>query len=341
MGTTPSNPTIRPTVRPTVQIAAGIAVGLVTLIVSLGAAEIVVRLKNRATDNYDIEMWRYAKTLKRRSSNPVLSHEHIPSQEVKLQSITIRTNELGMRGTSIAPSKPHKRRVLFLGSSVTLGWGVPENLTTTQQLEKLFRKSGEDVEVLNAGIGNYNSERYVELFFSKLKGLTPTDIVVHFFLRDGEVLEAGNDGWIIKYSELAALLWMSTRQLVSRFSGKANLLDHYRAAYDPDAPGFVRAKAALKRLSDYAHNNNIRLYLALIPEMRSLQNYPFGFVNERMKEVATQYNYQYIDLYPNLAGLAPNQIWVLPADPHPNALGHQRMAESIYSHLTQHASIAP
>lgn len=42
----------------------------VVLPVSLGAAELVLRLKNSSMSNYDIEMWRYAKELKVRSPDP-------------------------------------------------------------------------------------------------------------------------------------------------------------------------------------------------------------------------------------------------------------------------------
>src|SRR5262245_10421246 len=123
---------------------------LISVLAALGMAEVVLRVKNSNMQNYDIEMWRYAAELKVRSDNPLLGHEHIPSREAMLQSVTIRTNERGLRGDAVPPPTPGTRRILFLGSSVTLGWGVEESKTVTARLAEKFAADGEKVEVLNA-----------------------------------------------------------------------------------------------------------------------------------------------------------------------------------------------
>ena len=47
----------------------------------------------------------------------------------------IRTNAWGLRGPEVPPPVPGQRRILFLGSSVTLGWGVaPYALITCSSL---------------------------------------------------------------------------------------------------------------------------------------------------------------------------------------------------------------
>lgn len=43
---------------------------IVSLVISLAAAEMILRVKNSAGTNYDIEMWKYANTLKRQSNDP-------------------------------------------------------------------------------------------------------------------------------------------------------------------------------------------------------------------------------------------------------------------------------
>ena len=129
------------------------------VILSLGASEALLRLKNASMKNYDIEMWRYAKELKVRSENPILGHEHVASRSAVLQSVEIRINERGLRGAAVGRLRAGARRILFLGSSVTLGWGVKEEETLTARITAMFRADGKDVEVLNAGIGNYNAQR--------------------------------------------------------------------------------------------------------------------------------------------------------------------------------------
>ena len=131
-------------------------------------------------DNYDIEMWRYSNLLKRKSPNEVMDFEHQKNKKAKLQNVEIRINNMGLRGEDISELKTTKRRILFLGGSITLGWGVEEEYVLTSKLQKMFDDFDLDVEVLNAGIGNYNASRYVTRYFNNCQ---PTDIVVHYFER--------------------------------------------------------------------------------------------------------------------------------------------------------------
>ncbi len=310
-------------------IATNAVLFLISIAVALGAGELVMRLKNRSMQNYDIEMWRYAKELKTLSAEPKIGHEHLPSKSAVLQSVTIRTNQYGLRGGDIAPARGERRRILFLGSSITLGWGVREEDTVTARIEKKFREQKADVEVLNAGVGNYNAPRYVGLFMNRLKELQPTDIVVHYFLRDAEVLGIDTGNALLRNSELAITLWIAAGQAFRSTKDDAQL-EHYRTVYDPKSPGFGDMKAALEELSDYAQKNNIRVYLAMIPDVHDLAKYRFNFVHETMKGISKELKFEYIDLLPSMKDLVPATLWAMPGDPHPNALGHQRMADAIF-----------
>jgi lysophospholipase L1-like esterase len=46
--------------------------------------------------------------------------------------------------------------------------------------------------------------------------------------------------------------------------------------------------------------------------------------------VAERDGFIYVDLLPGLQGLEPKQLWAMPGDPHPNALGHEIMAQTLY-----------
>jgi lysophospholipase L1-like esterase len=305
---------------------------VISMAVAVGAAEAVLRVKNSSMKNYDIEMWRYAKELKVPSDNPRLGHDHIKNASATLQSVNLRLNEWGLRGGPVAQA-PKRRRILFLGGSITLGWGVPEDQIVTARVEQMLRAAGEDAEVLNGGVGNYNTERYVERFFTELTPLKPTDIVVHYFLRDAEKLDPGGGNIVLRHSELAVTMWIAATRLMGT-SGEHSLVDHYRAVYGEDQPGFVEMKASLRKLADYAKANNIRLYLAMTPDVHNLKDYPFGFIHARMKKIATEYGYRYVDLLPAFGKLSPEEVWAMPGDPHPNALGHKLMAEAIVPVLT-------
>jgi lysophospholipase L1-like esterase len=294
---------------------------------AVAIAEVVLRVKNSSMKNYDIEMWRYAKELKFASPDPVLGHEHVKSASALLQSVTIRTNEWGLRGGPVA-QQPDGRRILFLGSSITLGWGVAEDQTVTAVLERMLRAPGQKVEVLNGGIGNYNAERYVELFQTRLKGLHPTDIVVMYFVRDAEKLDAGGGNWLLRNSELAVTAWIAASRLLQK-TGEESLEEHYRAVYDETQPGYVAMRDSLSKLASYARQHDIRVYLAMIPDIHKLANYPLGYIHERVRRIAEDNGFRYVDTLPAFGQLSPDQVWAMPGDPHPNALGHELMAKAL------------
>src|SRR4051812_21239628 len=80
------------------------------LAVALLASEAIIRVKNSSMTNYDIEMWRYARELKVKSSDPSLDFEHLKNKTALLQSVEIRLNEWGLRGDPVPPASPDKRR---------------------------------------------------------------------------------------------------------------------------------------------------------------------------------------------------------------------------------------
>jgi lysophospholipase L1-like esterase len=309
-----------------------VVVTIVSTLLAMLACEGLLRLKNLSMKNYDIEMWRYARELKTPSEDPLIGHDHIPSREAVLQSVQIRINEHGLRGGALPPPGTHKRRVLFLGSSVTLGWGVPEANTLTSVLEAKFKASGQDVEVLNGGIGNYNSVRYVERFLTELTDLKPTDIVVHYFIRDADILPPPGGNFLLRHSELAVTTWIAMTRVFDE-RGIKSLEDHYNDTYKLSSPGFRQMRDALARLADWATQNHVRIYLAMTPDVHDLVKYPFEPIHETMRELAQQLGYKYIDLLPALRNLTPQELWSMPGDPHPNAYGHKLMAEAIFPAL--------
>ncbi len=304
---------------------------MLVIFVSLLLCEGLLRLKNKDMKNYTIEMWRYAKEVKQRSDNPRIGHEHRPSVTATLQSVVIRTNRYGLRGKELDENyASKKRRILFLGSSGTLGWGVREEDTAVEIIGKSL---GEDVAVLNAGIGNFNTSRYVELFLSKLSVLKPTDIVVNYYMKDAGLLDAGGGNWLLKHSELAVILWEIANQFKEENSHSA-MLDAYHKLYQPDSRGFLEMTRALDRLAEYTHSHGIHVYFVLLPDLYDLKHYKYGFAHDIMKKQAEIRNFDTRDLLPFFQGENDvKKFWVMPTDRHPNSLAQNIMAQAILEML--------
>ena len=70
-------------------------------------------------------------------------------------------------------------------------------------------------------------------------------------------------------------------------------------------------------------------------ELHNLRQYQLGFIHDLVKQIAKEDGYRYIDLLPAFSGLSPEEVWAMPGDPHPNALGHGLMAKAIAPVLMQ------
>jgi lysophospholipase L1-like esterase len=315
--------------------AGNLLIVIVAVALSCAGLEGIVRLKNASMTNYDIEMWRYAQELKVPSENPRLGHEHLLNKEAMLQQVMVRTNNWGLRGANVsAAASPGARRILLLGSSIALGWGVPEDDTLSALLQKKFSASGQNVEVLNAGIGNYNAERAIERFLTRLTPLRPNDILYLAFVRDGEPLDDGAGNWLLRHSELAVTLWIAGNRIFGA-TGLSNLVAHYQQVYARQSPGLAVMRAEFAKLADYAKANHAHVTMAMVPDIHSLTNYPLAFVHSIFEDIARESGFSYIDLLPALSGLQPQEIYAMPGDPHPNARGHALMADAIFPVLAQ------
>jgi len=311
---------------------------ILTLMICAAAAEGMLRLKNASMRNYDIEMWRYSRELKFSSELAVLGHEHQPNAKATLQSVEIRTNAWGLRGGAVSENPaPARRRVLMLGSSIALGWGVPEESVVSSLLQAKFEAAGQNVEILNAGIGNYNTERYVERFLYRLTPLKSTDLLVLAFVRDGEPLEQGGGNFLLRNSQLALTAWTVVNRVFGE-SGEKSLVAHYQRVYAPGSSAVTRMNAEFAKLAVYAREHRIRVTLAMVPDIHNLDHYPLQFVHDIFSKTARDNGFAYVDLLPALNGIASSDIWAMPGDPHPNARGHALMADAIYPVLASGAT---
>jgi len=302
---------------------ANVGAAIATVLVVGVIGEVMLRVKSSDQKSYSVEMWRYAKTLKQ--PDPLLGHVHIANAAARLQNVDISINSWGLRGPEPGPVDPTRRRVLVLGSSITLGWGVAEDKILTSLLQ---HRLGGGVEVLNGGIGNYTAERYVGLFKTHLRALKPDVIVVHYFLRDAEILPPASGGWLMRNSQLALMLWQAAANVMHGRDDLTGLEDYYKAMYAAGSEGRIRMEAALAELDTITRPAGITVVLAMMPDIHRLKPYPFGFVNEQMRDLAGRLGWAYVDLLDAFKDVPDAKaLYAIPGDPHPNAAGHAMMAD--------------
>ena len=313
--------------------------GLVTLAVTIvflyGALEVAVRLFVDNGMNFNIEMWKYARDIKQRSADPLIGHEHRPFGHSFLMGVDVTTNSEGHRDREIPVDRqPGVGRIVMLGDSFIEGWGVPFEDTISKRLEKLFDQSGEKVEVMNTGVGNYNTVMEVQAFLTRDAKFNPDMVVLNYTFNDAEPVPSyGSTGFLSRNSEAAVFLVGSIDSLLRLFGQKRTWDQYYLGLYD--TPGWDAAKAAIRKLAEYCRQNKIKLMIVSWPELHDVQHYRLQKITDLLHGADDDEKVPFVDLLNAVKDQEPSKLWVTPPDPHPNAYANRLYADYLFPFLKE------
>jgi hypothetical protein len=287
---------------------------------------------------YDIEMWRYWTKLKQKAPDPELSHQHVPGASADLYGVNIKINSKGLRDREFTYTKNTKsRRILFLGDSLTLGWGVPFKSIFTKLLEDdLTRLDKIKTEVINTGVGNYNTNQ--EFTYYKNEGFKyNADIVMLlYFINDAEPTPIYKKSIFIEKSIFAVFMWSQLNKIWAKFNHKKGFIEYYSDLYKQGNPGWENSKAAIKAIRDLTKIKNSQLIVVVCPELRFFKEaYPFDKVHNKIIGFLKDSKIDSIDLLPFFENGVEREelVWVSKEDSHPNILGNKIIAMGIHDHF--------
>jgi lysophospholipase L1-like esterase len=270
--------------------------------------------------------------IKRQSTNPAIGHEHTPGSRARLMGVDVAISSQGLRDRDFPLTPPPGRsRILMLGDSLTFGWGVPGDKTWSKRLEQMLRQAGYDAEVVNAGVGNYNTEMEVAWFLERGAQFKPHYVVLNYFINDAEPTPRYQSSVLAQHSR-AYVYFASRIDAALRHFGVGERTDwqsYYAGLYNEH--NLRRVGAAFARLAQYCRTNNIRLVVANYPELRNPRAYPFLQVNEAVEKLARDNNLRYVDMLPAVSEIDPPSLWVTRPDPHPSVVAHEVFARELYS----------
>lgn len=113
--------------------------------------------------------------------------------------VPLRTNSLGFRGPEWPlKKKPNSVRIALIGDSHAFGYGVPFEETVGEKLAKLLtRQTKKTFEVLNFGVGGYNSRQELAVLHRYAMNFSPDIILVIPCSNDHEpALVADQQGFL-------------------------------------------------------------------------------------------------------------------------------------------------
>ncbi|MGC2112244.1 MAG: SGNH/GDSL hydrolase family protein [Candidatus Korobacteraceae bacterium] len=306
---------------------------LFTLLLVALLLECALRLAFYHSKDFSMEMWKYAVQLKREVPDPNLRFTHKPNGHAFLMGQDVTINSHGLRDYEYSLEKPPGvYRILILGDSTTFGWGVAMTDTAAKILERELNAQHipgyQRFEVINAGVGNYDTVQEVTYYKTRGRDFHPDLVVLGYFINDPEPVPAQKNIPLIDRSYLVAYVTNRYDGVLRRLGTRPDWRAYYSSLYEDDRPGFQACKAALADLAASTRADHAKLLVALIPELHQINNrYPFTAAHQKIKDALAAEQVPVLDLIEGLRNHGPEvTLWVTPLDDHPNGKANTLIA---------------
>jgi len=280
--------------------------------------------------------------------NDVLRRDWFDAQD----RVPIRLEGHGLRErpeVTTTPKPAGQVRVLCLGDSMTFGWGVPGQLGWVRLLEDDLRSEGRDVRTVNCGAaGTVCLDEYAAALQHRFAALDPDAVVVGVCLNDlipssglyvegpprrtrtfGESLQGEPQRSHLDLDPTVD--WVDQLLKLPRDQGLAGGL------YGDDKPfedmwSQGGPQRDLRAIQAFCKARSIPMLVVLWPFLQGLgegRTYPFERLHQLVAADCEAAGIAFVDVLPALRDTPQEDLWVTPADMHPNPRAHRLAAGRI------------
>lgn len=278
------------------------------------------------------------------TDNDVLKRDWLDDQGRVLN----RINSGGVREREeLAGKKPEgQRRIVCIGDSFTFGWGIPEEQNWVRLLEDELRVGGQDIRTVNCGAsGTVVIDEYVNALEQRFHRFEPDAVILTICLND----LVGSDGLMVFGPPVdtgSALLNLTLGamgrgplNLSSDRDWVADLLampEVYpdgtpNPRFGPDKPFAAMwpqgtPQKALRQAKAWCDERRIPFMVVIWPFLQGLgegRYYPFQKLHDLVASDLKDAGIPLLDVTEQLRGTNHEDLWVTPADTHPNPKAQQ------------------
>jgi len=268
--------------------------------------------------------------------------------------VDVQINHYGLRERGdIRPDNKaaDERRIVCVGDSFTFGWGVPVELCWVRLLEQELRKTQGNVHTVNCGAsGALCVDEYAVGLRTRFGAFQPDLVLVTICLND----LIPSSGLFVQGPTPKAtgfLLWDRLRSLGSRspldLDPAQPWVDTLLALgekdgetaglYGPDRPFAAMwsqgaPQRALADMQAWCGEHRAQLLVAIWPFLQGLgpgRTYPFAKLHRMVGEECEKLGIPFLDLQPVLQPLRAEDLWVTPADMHPNPTAQRAVVPAL------------
>jgi hypothetical protein len=233
--------------------------------------------------------------------------------------LTYRIDAAGYRSGAAGG---HGTSLVVLGDSFTFGEGVEVEDRFTEIL-------GPDV--FNAGVPGWSTLDEVAVLPELLAARGPRAVLIVVQPNDAVPIPHAQQHTTGDLLALGAT-GSGSRLLTVLRSGAASQAteEWYLSYWTGERREFGgEVTAALVRAAELCRTRDVRFGVAAFPILHRLDEYPFDDVTQVLREACKREGIAFLDLLPAFEGAEASALWVHPADHHPNAAAHARVAAAL------------
>lgn len=265
--------------------------------------------------------------------------------------VLVRLDGHGLRErpeVTTLPKPAGQQRVLCLGDSYTFGWGVPEELGWVRRVEDALRTAGRDLRTINCGAaGTTCADEYAAALVHRFAALAPDAVVVGLSLNDlipsaglavhGKPGEQGFGDALRGRPRQGPLDldpsvdWVGYLLALREDEGlAAGLYGDEKPFADMWSQGGPQRD--LRAMAEFCRARGLPFLVVLWPFLQGLgpgRQYPFARLHDQVAADCAAAGIALVDLWPLLREVPQEDLWVTPADMHPNPRAHALVAPAI------------
>ncbi|MFH2145760.1 MAG: SGNH/GDSL hydrolase family protein [Candidatus Omnitrophota bacterium] len=270
----------------------------------------LLEFSSRVVFNYDFSILKIIKE----SNNPTLLYELKPNAQIVFRGLhrplpptTVKTSSQGLRDHEYSLTKPEGVfRIIILGDSIGMGWGVELEDTAAKQLERLLNMDQKNkYQVINFSIVGYNFVQEMELLEKKCLRYNPDLVVIISCYNDYLPASKG-----IKFSRFLLKSYLMASLVVKR----ELMIEKNKVLYFQE--GISKVRNAFSRLDGMIKGQNLKVLFYKTPD----------WLKNVIEEYGLEKNIMLVNS--NLRRHVIDKI-----DGHPDPDGHSLMAQDIYRYL--------
>jgi lysophospholipase L1-like esterase len=329
------NATGRPSPRRTVVWAARALGILLSTLVGAGAAEILLRVQSTSAHPGAKRQDPEADGLPEIEGVFPLGASN---QRARYRGALYTTNSRGFRGREFALEAPRGTfRIVMIGDSFTMGSGVREEEAYPALVEAALLGTGEkrNYEVLNLGLSGLNLASSIDSRLVRIGLDYDPDMIVYGFtindLEGRDYVAHPRQSRKPTGSLLLDLLWERWaygRDLV--WPSKSSYVRELDHNYFRNPSAWGRFESDLDRLVAIGRERGTCIVVLIHTQLTALHSWhPFRRHYEAVANAARRRNIFVVESFPWFEGIDPAGYTSGPHDSHPNAVGHQILAEAL------------